>query len=475
MIPLLTIYFLVIILLILIGVFHYAEGYDYSYSIIVLALSLCSILCYILNIRKYQDIKNKVLKPSILLLCGMCIIAFQNIIDLIIGNTGVDAEVFCYNSIITKGLAYGAIAIVAYVIGYIATSNSFSLLYSRERESWPIHFLVFAHACLSVLFIFSLNNDFFTGQAYIDSGDISQSHTNNSEVLLDIFSTAILIQYAINNKGRLSNFSQFIRNLPKLFLLFFSIYIILTLISGSRFPVLKNILLLTFSYIYCCRKQPFRNSFIIALLAIGSFIFTIVSFGRVLVTDDLSEKYTIGIEGFENRKSFSPTTLELANSQYCDMAAINIFEQTDTPHLYGAIQGRYLAVIMLPNRILQKIWPVSIEMQGSAYFLTAKEIGLDSEMGLGSTIQTDFYVDFGLIGMIICMILVGVLFKKIDLMLYSDRDKSYHLLAVLIAIYIGACALYLARSAFIPMLKIPIYAFLLLKLNKFLFNHSNSV
>ena len=87
----------------------------------------------------------------------------------------------------------------------------------------------------------------------------------------------------------------------------------------------------------------------------------------------------------------------MANSQFCDMVAINLFERRREPHLCGVIQLRYLAVIAMPNRILHKVWPVPVEKQGSAYFLTVKERGRNSEMGLGSTIYTDFYVDFGLV------------------------------------------------------------------------------
>lgn len=464
---------LIVSLTVLLYIFFSVQGYNIDKTIIIVCLSSLALLCYTFNTRRISEIRGKVLRPSLLLLFGMCIIVFQNLIDLWIGNTDTDATVFYNKSLITMGVAYGAIAIIAYIIGYTSTKNRLPESIVNSEEKKPLNFLVLLSVIFSLIFISTIDAGFFSGQSYVDSGNIGESHTNNSEVLLGICNAAILIQYAINNRGRQLSFREYIWHLPKIFLLIFFGYIILVLIRGTRFFALRDILILVFSYIYTCRKQPMRNVVLVILCALASVMLTVISFSRAIVTDDLSAKYRLGMEGFENRKSFSPTTLELANSQFCDMSALNIFENNGEQHLLGSIQARYLAVIAIPNRLLQKIWTVPVEQQGSAYFLTAREIGLDAEMGLGSTVYTDFYIDFGIIGMIFCMILLGILFKKMDLMLYSNPNISYSIFAIVMLIYISACAFYLSRSAFIPTLRMPLYTYILIKLNSF-FSKTNS-
>lgn len=454
---------LIIIATIFLGLYGY--NYDIGRVLIILSLSITALMCYGFNVRNINSIKGRILRPSLLLLFGICIIVFQNIIDLLLGNTDIDADVFGNRSLIMMGISYGSMAMIAYIIGYISTNTIPSSYRSDIEERIPLKFLTLLSVILFLKFLSTIDQFFFTGQTYIESGSILESHTNNSEVLLGICNTAILVQHAINNRGNKISFREYLWRLPKIFLVLFFLYIILVLIRGTRFFAVRDLLLLVFSYIYCCRKQPIRNSVAIVLCFVMSFILSVISFSRVLVTDDLSAKYSSSLEGFENRKSFSPTTLELANSQFCDMVAINLFEQRGEPHLHGMIQLRYLAVIAIPNRILHKVWPVPVEKQGSAYLLTVKEKGRNSDTGLGSTIYTDFYVDFGLVGMVICMIFVGFLFKKMDLILYSDTSKSYTIFIIVLLIYVSACAFYLSRSALIPTIRMPLYAYILLKIN----------
>lgn len=464
------IFFNIIILLILATIFLVTEYHDFGANkiMLILCLSAFSLTCYLINVRRSSNLKGKIIKPSLLLLFGMCIIVFQNVIDLSIGNAEISDVVFYNSNLIVMGVSYGAMAIVAYIIGYISTSLPPSGCVGYTDGKSSLNLLVFLSVLFSLLFLSTIDTAFFTGQIYAESGSIAKSHTNNSEVLLGICNAAVLIQHAINNRGENLSFRGYLWRLPKIFLILFFVYIVLVLIRGTRFFAVRDLMLLVFSYIYCCRKQPMRNIWAITLCIIASILLSVISFSRSIITDDLSAKYSMGMEGFENRKSFSPTTLELANSQFCDMVALNMFEKQDNPHLYGAIQARYLSVIMIPNRILHKIWPVSIEKQGSAYLLTVKEMGRDSERGIGSTVYTDFYVDFGIMGMMICMMLLGCLLKKIDLVLYSDKSVYYPLHMVVLMVYISACAFYLSRSAFIPTIRMPIYAYLLLKSNYYL-------
>lgn len=460
------------ILLFVIGlfVFFFKTSYGVEENTIITIYILSAVVLFLFYKDKQRSFqgKLKLLHPSLLLILGMLIIAYQNSIDLLLGNYDANYSFFLHQNLISPGVAYASIAIASFVFGY--TNTSTPLKHSTTNNQAPLDILVFLSFAFTLLFLTTIDQDFLTGKTYIESGTLDSSHTNNSEILLGICNAAVIIQYALNNVGRKMTFRQFLSRMPKLFLILLMLYLTLRLISGAREPVIRNGLLLIFSYIYICREQPLKNITIIFIAIIASFVLSIISIGRGVITNDISEKYKTGLTIYETRESFSPTTSELAGSQFCDMIAINEFEKKGNEHLHGAIQGRYLAVILMPNRILNQIWPVDTSMQGSAYYITTIERGSKSEVGLGTTLQTDFYVDFGIIGMIICLIVIGIIFKKIDLSLYSNPNLKYSLLATTLIISISAGSFYLSRSAFIPSLKLPLYTFILLYINSLIYN-----
>ena len=453
------------IILVLLNIFIDVDICSQQNLIAILLLGVFVLMCYILDGRRYDTIRGKIIRPSWLLVFGMCIIVFQNPIDLLLNNLHLGSAIFVHQNLIVKGVAYGTIAIASFTLGYILAYRPFS---TANKAATPASLRLFAVLLVLSMagFLLTIDADFFSGKSYVESGDISTSHTKISEVLLWIAFNGYFIQYAINSRGKGLSFREYVGGIPIFILLIFVGYLSLKLVSGMREPVLRNILLFVFSYIYASRRSPMKATTFIVSLIVASFVFSIVSIGRGVITDDLSEKYRVGMEVYDDRNSISPTTSELANSQYCDFVAIKHFDKEENQHLGGAIQARYIASTFIPNRILNNFWDVETDMQGSAYFLTARDRGLKAESGLGSTIHTDFYVDFGIVGMILCMVLVGFIFKKTDLTLYSNASNRYSLLVTVLVICLGASSFYLSRSVFIPTLKIPLYTYILLIINQ---------
>lgn len=464
------------LLILIIGLFAYifktSDGYSNEQIITILTLSAVTIVVFFKDKNVTATQRFRLLRPSVLLLLGMCIIAYQNGIDLLVGNYDMNTNVFLHHSLITKGIAFASMAIVAFIFGYTNTSMPFNSINSKSyNQEISLDALIVLSTIFTLMFLSTVDSAFITGQSYVESGSLEDSHTNNSEILLNICNAAVLIQYAINNTGRKMSLRRFIGGMPKLFIILLVLYLVLRLISGAREPVIRTSLILLFSYVYANREQPFRNFIFVICIIATSFILSIISIGRGVITNDLSKKYETGLAVYEARQSFSPSTEELASSQFCDMIAINEFEKQDNEHLHGAIQGRYLAVLFIPNRLLENIWPVETEMQGSAYYITTLERGRKSNIGLGTTLQSDFYLDFGIVGMIVCMMLMGVLLKKVDLSLYSDVKLHYSLFATTMIIMLSSSAFYLSRSAFIPSIRLPLYTFILLYINRLI--HDN--
>ena len=455
---------LLIILAIFILLYHQAFGYHMLIYKITLWLSFFATILFFFDSSNTKWKKN-LLRPSVLLLFGLVIIVYQNPIDLLLENYATRGNILHSTPHKDQVFLLGAISYVSYIIGYSFLDKSFNSTKNNYEKS-DLKILVGISVVLFLLFLITIDASFFSGEDYIESGSITNTHTNNWEFLLNIINTAIISQYTINNQDKTLSIKQYIGGLPKSFIFIFIIYIILRLISGSRAPVLRAILLMVFSFIYINRKQYIKNYIIIGFIIIGGFIFSVISYSRGIVGTDFKDKYQLGIELFTQSSSISPTTEELARSQSCDVASVEIFDYEYKHHTNGLIQLRYLITLIIPNRILSIIWPTEIKHLGSAYFLTSYRMGDNAESGMGTTLHSDFYVDFGIWGMILCMILMGLLFKKIDATLFSKKNLLFSPFIIVLCISLGASSLYLARAAFIPLLRGPIFAYVIVVINQ---------
>ena len=105
------------IILVLLNIFIDVDIYSQQNLIAILLLGVFVLMCYILDGRRYDTIRGKVIRPSWLLIFGMCIIVFQNPIDLLLNNLHLGSAIFVHQNLIVKGVAYGTIAIASFVVG----------------------------------------------------------------------------------------------------------------------------------------------------------------------------------------------------------------------------------------------------------------------------------------------------------------------------------------------------------------------
>lgn len=468
-----TISTLILFLLLIFSISFYflANGSDKGVEVFCLFLLAIALITYFFSSKRSFELRGNTFRPSLFLLFGLVIIGCQNIIDLLLGYMQESNVVFISPKIVDKGFAFAISGIISFLLGYVITTNGLKARPDGDRFV-SIKLLNYGAAAFFILFVLSLDSSFFSGEDYIESGIIAKSTTNNSEFVLGVLFASVIIQYSINRKGYMT-FRQYIFGFPKLFLVVFFSYLVLRFISGARASVLRNVLLLFFSYSFVCRKQPFKTSTIIVFLIVGVVLFSALSFSRGLVGNSFSERYSYGLEHLKNNGSISPPTQELAHSQICNQLIIKELQEKPNSMSYGGNQLRYFIVLFVPNRILNMIWPMPLERQGSAYFLTVQYLGRNATSGLGTTLWADFFLDFGFIGMLLCMGIVGGLFKKIDMLIFS-KDKMYSTFSTVMALSLGSSSLYLSRSAFIPLLRLPLYVFIVLIINRSLFRQKGA-
>ncbi|MBQ5736736.1 MAG: hypothetical protein IIV52_03380, partial [Alistipes sp.] len=93
------------IILVLLNIFIDVDVYSQQNLIAILLLGVFVLMCYILDGRRYDTIRGKIIRPSWLLVFGMCIIVFQNPIDLLLNNLHLSSAIFPHQNLIVKGVA----------------------------------------------------------------------------------------------------------------------------------------------------------------------------------------------------------------------------------------------------------------------------------------------------------------------------------------------------------------------------------
>jgi oligosaccharide repeat unit polymerase len=102
----------------------------------------------------------------------------------------------------------------------------------------------------------------------------------------------------------------------------------------------------------------------------------------------------------------------------------------------------------------------------SSGFLTYLEYGANATAGTGTTVISDFYLDFGVFGVLIGMVFVGWFYHKISFAIRAKRGSLFFL-CLFFVFYSQSIAL--ARSAFLPILCSSIMVFVVLKLAELTF------
>ena len=258
--------------------------------------------------------------------------------------------------------------------------------------------------------------------------------------------------------------------MPYIFLFTLLIYLGIRLMSGDRGPVIYTVMAIILGYTYSTRLY-FKKSIIIIIAVVGMTAVTVAGLSRAMVSTSLKDKLSFGIEAYQTvgNISVSPITMELAGSIRCNQLALKDINMDNSDFHYGEFQLRYLGTILLTNRVVELLFPTKIENTSSADYLTIKHFeGNDVRFGLGSSCVADFYLDFGIIGILGGMFLVGIVFKKLDSVMVDERRKCTGFLWVSLLIGLGSFSIYLPRSVFLFLFRTPIYMSVVLYVNKHL-------
>lgn len=468
--PCLVRLYLVFVILIQLFLFVFvSKEYNKAFCVSMMLLDSCSLLLSFLAIKHEACfLAGKMARPSFMFLLAFVVVNFQCFVDLLLGLKLETDKVFVQIDLINKGVCFVSLSLNAYLLGYSMFFKKQdikgSVIFPRKIINW----LSFLLLLLFVLFIREAGlANLLYGNGYSVLGVINEDTTNRSEYLFNIVLLAIIVMvsYNMGKTNRYYSVMQYIKGYPLLFIYIIIGYIFLKFCSGVRGPLIKTVLLILFSYIYVNHKS-IQNKFVLLFLIIGAFVISVLSFSRAFTGSDIKmkDKIKLGVVAFSNSeiKTISPLTYELANSLYCNQLALKIMEERGENPRWGVFQLRYLLNIVLPGKWLAVLFPMNVEDLSSAHFLTVKTFGRFAESGTGTTLNADFYLDFGIIGVIICMMLWGIFMRAVDHLFLSPQKHNYGLLFFIVALGLSSSTIYISRGTVIPILRSYIYVFLLL-------------
>lgn len=365
------------------------------------------------------------IRPVLFFLLGYFIVFYQLYVDLLLGYTSARNTTFIDPDIINVSATYSTIGLYAFLIGYcgyIAKTKKYSdnSLPVIKYNLYPFCILFIIASFLRIFY--SLKN-MLSGIQYSQEmlENAAGGIQNYTSILFMTSFYALLAIHTNNLKGSNDiSVKQYFRKLGLFTSICLFVCVIVQFLSGSRSPIIVILSGLAFSYFYVSKK---RISWIkiLFLFLIFSSVMMFVAIARVSTGLGIDEKYNLmQVRSLENNSIFIPS-LEYASSLKTFNASL-AYVPKEHDYLYGNFQFRsVLATIPFSSRIRNEFLNSEKKYSSSAFFVTHMIQGDNYLWGEGTSILADLYLDFGIIGIIIGMFLLGLFFRIIEYRVLSNN------------------------------------------------------
>lgn len=446
---------LLALLIILYSVFK--NGFSRTLVLGCLFVCIWEFVTVVLSIPEFK------VRPVLVFLFSFWVVNCQLYLDLLVGLIDPEMYVFGDSCLINQGAILSAIAFTSFSVGYKGASDYTPKARSNSSFNHTTNLFLSAFQVLCFIWwVTTLTAADFSGESYASSGayDSTNSISGYAEIFFTI-SQVLSLSYLLKRSGS-RDIKAFLRSIPLFVLLTSGLYIIIRLFSGDRGGAIYTVVLYLFAYLFNSRKRISLLPFVLVVF-IGAIIMTSIGLTRLdkrdlSITEQLTYAYT-NRDAIE-APSISPFTRELANSVHCTHIALEQIELQHNPFTLGLFHACYLIkyIPFLGNMVVNSLFHVPRNLQSSSEYVTIAFNGPFYTWGLGTTTIADNYLEFGLIGVIIALILIGVCFKKIDTcILFADvANTPVGMIVFCLVLCYGS--LYIPRSAFMMMLRNWFYA-----------------
>jgi len=347
------------------------------------------------------------------------------------------AFIFSFNeNVITKATALALIGSSSYILGVSIQSRGkcrppIQLKRKYKTLQYLLSYLVY------FMFIILL---YFAGAEMI-SGRFGSSENIPAGVLV-IFQvciglSVILIANTKNYKGSIVNF---IRNFnkPILALLFF--YILLFLYTGDRGPAVQIVLITICAFSLFIRPVKLKT-FIIMVLA-GMLVLNFITFSRPKNINDseagLRNYFSRGVEKYRFDSIFDPG-MDLIVCNRNLYVGYDYANKNGLSYGKGMVRFIFAPFPLLPSLMTEALFDKEPKEMGSGKLYT-EEAG--ASWGLGNNMISDQYMEFGLLGVIFFMFLLGYIVRKFQMKATHNHKFVY----IIGYIFLVAYSIYLPRA-----------------------------
>lgn len=436
--------------------------YNERGAITLMIMALIVLLSFFFYKETNTAISRVYFRPLHLFLLSYIVVSFQKPIDIMLGNT-VDFLNIGRIDLMPEAVKVASVGLIAFIVGYITRKNG------NENEvnvSSPLYasttiYKVFTSLTLLGIVVFVPRQVLFGGYATAELGNSIFSYMVS---WCNLFYCAFFIQYSMNaklqNQGKGWTIKEFLKDIgwwQNINMLFF---VLLLLNVGDRGGMILASISYYITYLAVTGVCPSKKTLLFGLMVAVSFASFLGYTKKFRDNNTIFERMNTTWEANPDEnveESVLPTTNELAGSYKCLVFAIADIKNNGN-YGYGKFQLDYIiACIPFASRLTGGI-------QTSSNYITRLIQGDNPSYGNGTSVTADFYLDGGLIGVIIGMFILGYTYKIFEEVLFTNN--TYPLWLYCIALYFSMHCVYTPRSFYLMSLKYSIWMAIIMYLNQ---------
>lgn len=456
--------------------FYFFIDYSFTDTLIIYVLFTVFILTFIFSLRreKHLILKRNYFKHSTLVVLGLLIVGFQKYLDYCLGYIDKsDLLLQVSQQTVAKSSLISLIGLTSFFIGFLLKTN---INYKdNERNGFEVtstKLLSILAAIFLLAFILTVNPLYvFGGYGIYDMGLTAIYYS----ILFKASIFALVIQKVINisqYESKPQSFWIFLKSIGYFNVLMLFIYCFIVLLSGDRGDMIAISLLVLIGYTNASGEKISRFKSIV-LITLAAFIITMLGIARSFNTlDDSSfvDNITKALAGESNKEasvSVLPFTAELSDS----VKAIH-YSVEYVPSQYEYVYSRFhmqsiFGAIPLSSSVTQYIFSDnSVKYTSSANYVTWLIAGDNATSGQGTSIFADFYLSYGLLGVVLGMAFFGWLIRYSEQSIEFNQNK--YLIMIIISIVMFTSSIFLSRSSLFASVRLIVWIWTILVINRWI-------
>lgn len=442
----------------------------YTMDALLIIASIVFVIPFI--IKDYSELKSQWFRPIIVFLLGYFIVFFQKYFDLSFGLIDETNSNFTKQGIINKSLCISTLGLISLLIGYYSI-NKMKTHRQRHVKSYyrlkPMRLFFLISGIIFFLFKIPeiISGSYSQADLEASAGGLGNFSMTLFKVAFFTYLTFCVYDCKVRKTG---SYKQLFKTFGFTSFIVYAIYCFFILIAGSRSNIILTLSALAFAFIYV-NGSKIRLSYLIGAVFLTSFVMTFIGMTRGLGAESTFEERRAMYEMAYNSDrvdTFLPFTRELSGSlSTFTVSVANVPEKED--YNYGVFHIRaLLTVIPFASRFTDGVFNTHWRYKSSDFYITYLIQGEHYSYGNGTSINADLYLNYGVLGVIIGLFLLGALLRKLDCLSFSTNWSLYSIALILVAI---GYALPYNRLGFL----VPIQLISFTCLSCWLFAHNNRI